>query len=340
MSLRPLVKRLAYRSGRLAKQHRRANRASLTVAMFHRVLGEDDARHAGADPEWTVSARLFRQSLEFFREHYTVVSLADLERLDRGEELGDCPLLLTFDDGWADNAQVARPLLAELGLPAVVFVVSEAVDREEAFWQERVFSAWRRGTLSAAKCSAWWYELGGTATENWSHVSSVRGLVARLARLPGAERERQLASFAAALADPGPRQMISRAELAALGESGIAVGSHGATHAPLVEVADAQRELDESRAFLSEVTRGHVRSISYPHGRYDAALVERTRAAGYERIFTSDECLNPIVEGRLPALLGRINVAAHEITDAAGDLAPERLATWFFRREARCLARP
>lgn len=70
-------------------------------------------------------------SPEAFRAHASwlasgrvrVLSLSDLLKADADNDA----VALTFDDGFANFAQVAAPLLASLGLPATVFVVPEHV---------------------------------------------------------------------------------------------------------------------------------------------------------------------------------------------------------------------
>jgi hypothetical protein len=110
--MKRLALQLFYACGLLGMYHRLRNRRALTVVSFHRVIAATDPRWQTCDPLYTVSDRLFDQCLQFFARHYSVVSLADLEKArESGDELPACPLLITFDDGWADNFTFALPAL-------------------------------------------------------------------------------------------------------------------------------------------------------------------------------------------------------------------------------------
>src|SRR5665213_3191320 len=103
--------------------HRICNRSTLTVVMFHRVMPRDDPRWDTEFPFGTVTDAFFAQCLRFFAKHYNVVALADLVASRRGDrQLPPRSLLITFDDGYADNEEYALPLLQQHELPAVVFV--------------------------------------------------------------------------------------------------------------------------------------------------------------------------------------------------------------------------
>ena len=343
MSVRSTIKRLAYSSGTLTRRHNKRNRDNLTIAMFHRVLADEDPRRAGADPEWTVSDTLFRDCLAFFAEHYSVIRPAELESFRRGESpLPERPLLLTFDDGWADNADTALPILVEANMSGYVFVVSSVIGSSQGFWQEQIYSAWKRRAITESQCAGVWFETGGVASDDageWKRPSGIRRLIARLERLAPVERDRLLRASGVNLGEDVPAQMVSEEQVRALEKAGLRIGSHGATHAPLTQVADVDAELRDSRGTLESLVEEPVTSISFPHGAHDAHVVESSKEAGYELLFTSDECLNDLAGGALPGLLGRINIPAHEVADATGRLAPERLATWLFGRGARCLSR-
>src|SRR5205814_890642 len=103
-------------------------RDALTVVMFHRVIDRADPDFRGADPTYTVSADLFAGLLGFFSEHYAVISLTDVTAaIEHGRSLPDHALLITFDDGWADNLRYAVPLLGAYKLPAAIFVAADPV---------------------------------------------------------------------------------------------------------------------------------------------------------------------------------------------------------------------
>lgn len=123
------LKTAAYRTGILGFYHVLRNRDTLTVAMFHRVLPATDPRYAGADPEWTITPDIFRQCLMFFRRHYTVVS-PDIvfSALSGATTLPSRSLLITFDDGWADNPEYALPILNEFSMSSLIFIAAGAVN--------------------------------------------------------------------------------------------------------------------------------------------------------------------------------------------------------------------
>src|SRR5690606_17418205 len=124
-------------------------------AMFHRVLDPRDPRWQSCDPDYTMSTGLLAHSLAFFKRHYNVVSLGQVLAARRGQEpLPSRALLITFDDGWADNAEFALPELQRAGVPALLFVVADVVGQRQPFFQEQLVSAWRRGRLTVTGLAA------------------------------------------------------------------------------------------------------------------------------------------------------------------------------------------
>jgi peptidoglycan/xylan/chitin deacetylase (PgdA/CDA1 family) len=68
------------------------------------------------------------------RRGYTAVSLNELLDGNRREAAGDSKrVLITFDDGYLDNFTNAFPVLKELGLPAVIFLVAD-FSRRTNWW--------------------------------------------------------------------------------------------------------------------------------------------------------------------------------------------------------------
>lgn len=272
-----------------------AHRRVLTVAMFHRVLplGSDACRHA--EREYVVGTDEFARCLEFFDRHYTVVSLAQVERAAGGlEKLPAYPLLITFDDGWHDNVRYAEPLLKRHRMKATMFVNVDAVRQPGARW-------WQDALVEAAQ-----RPLPGSAAPDFFTT-----MAATLARPLG---ERTMAVLPAPQWRPAARQMLTAAEIGAIDDEVWDIGSHGVTHAPLTLAPDPAAELEESARCLSNWHRAPIRSISMPHGRHSAEILRLARSI-YSLVFTSDPVVTRARADRLQGPIGRIHVPSEACAD-------------------------
>ncbi|NIV37881.1 MAG: polysaccharide deacetylase family protein, partial [Anaerolineae bacterium] len=78
----------------------------------------------------SVSPRDFEEQLAYLQqEGYESITLNDLAlHLTRGKPLPPKPIILTFDDGYANAYTEAFPLLQQYGFAGTFFVISEPVD--------------------------------------------------------------------------------------------------------------------------------------------------------------------------------------------------------------------
>ncbi len=329
-----LVKRTLYRSGLLGLYHRLRNRRALTVIMFHRVLTESDPRWAACDPDYTLEAGLLDQCLAFFRKHYNVVSVDQVLAAHRdGAALPDRPLLITFDDGWADNHAHALPRLRAAGLPALLFTVADVIDRDAPFFQEQLIASWRLTKITVPELAAALAEHGAPVSPlPPDSLDGLRKLIATLEALTPAQRDAVLAPFQSRLGD-GHRQMVTSEELRELAAGGIAIGVHGKTHTRMTQAEDLDAELADARRIVGEHLHADAPvTMSYPHGRYNDQVLERTKAAGYTLAFTSDPVMNTI-DGKPSWLLGRLGFEQSGIVDRQRNFRPDWLALYLFRAQ-------
>jgi len=80
------------------------------------------------DNPWAISQDVFRRQMQTLRdEGYTVVTFDDLIAfVDGGRRLPERPVVITFDDGYGSNLELAAPILAEFGMSATISVIGEA----------------------------------------------------------------------------------------------------------------------------------------------------------------------------------------------------------------------
>ncbi len=115
----------AGRAVRLDRWRRAGEPGTLRVLMYHKVT---DARPNSI----SVSAEAFEEQQQYLRDYYEVISLERVERALAGlEPPPPRAVLLTFDDGYADNREIAQPILEHHGHTAVIFPATAFVDRDE-----------------------------------------------------------------------------------------------------------------------------------------------------------------------------------------------------------------
>jgi peptidoglycan/xylan/chitin deacetylase (PgdA/CDA1 family) len=104
-------------------------RLHLPILMYHYVSAlppdADDVRTG-----LTLSPIIFRQHIEYLvNAGYQTVSLYEMnEALMNGTELPANPVILTFDDGYAEHYHYVFPLLREFGMRGTFFVITQFAD--------------------------------------------------------------------------------------------------------------------------------------------------------------------------------------------------------------------
>ena len=101
-------------------------RRGLVALMYHHIglTTPDDEQYP-----FTISPQLFEKQLLFLKQNgYTAVSESDIVRAyQTGASLLKKPVLLTFDDGHADNYTALFPLLQKYHTPALIFLITDKI---------------------------------------------------------------------------------------------------------------------------------------------------------------------------------------------------------------------
>ena len=105
-----------------------ASVARVPILIYHSI-----ARHhtveTGEQRELDVDTAVFQRQMEFLAAHrYTVVPLGDLvDAIEGRRTLPGGAVVITFDDGWKDQHDIAFPILQRLGFTATFFIDTTAI---------------------------------------------------------------------------------------------------------------------------------------------------------------------------------------------------------------------
>ena len=99
--------------------------AKVSVLMYHHIQEEEIAKKNG-QTNLTVTPEFFRKHLQYLKDNnYSVITMAELKNFfDNGVKLPSKPVLITIDDGYKDNYEVAYPILKEFGARATIFTAT------------------------------------------------------------------------------------------------------------------------------------------------------------------------------------------------------------------------
>jgi peptidoglycan/xylan/chitin deacetylase (PgdA/CDA1 family) len=299
--MNPLLKSVALRGAAatgLLTLRRWSTRQQARIFAYHGVSSE--AADAQNFDGFFVPPAVFEAHLRTLAGHYTVLPLTELvEGL-----LGQRPLparaaALTFDDGYANNAEEAAPLLARYGLPATFFLTSGFLD---------------------GSCQPWWAQVRQAVVASGLRGAAARAEMvrqeARLKQLSAAEREAELAALGVDPTDAAGSlwRFMTWEQARQLRAAGHELGAHTVTHRSLghesVEVL--RQEIEGSLARIREQVGSCSPVFSYPYGTAahicDEA-VELLRAAGCVAGLSTQTGLNRV--GDAPFGLRRLNVTGN-----------------------------
>lgn len=255
-------------------------RGSLLVLIYHRVVAEHDPLLPD-EPDATA----FAAQVDLLKNLFNVISFGEaMERL-ASNSLPPRAVAITFDDGYANNVEVAAPILHERGLTASFFITTGFIDGGQ-MWNDLVVEAFRRAPedFDLESFGLGRHRLTGIA----ERAKVLHTLLPKLKYLEPVERLRTVEAIAAKAAVPADlRPMMSEDQLRRLASLGMEIGAHCVTHPILARVPTdrARNEIFESKARLEAVLGQKLKSFAYPNGRpgqdYTREHVAMVRDAGF-----------------------------------------------------------
>jgi peptidoglycan/xylan/chitin deacetylase (PgdA/CDA1 family) len=265
-------------------------RGRLSVLIFHRVLATPDPLFPSE-----ICARRFDDICSWLARGFHVLPLARAAALLRDGRLPSRAACITFDDGYADNHDVALPILQRHGLTATFFIATGFLDGGR-MWNDTVIEALRLTGRDAIDLQETGLSgLGRLPTSSLTERRSAIQQILNAAKyLQPDQRLQAVSKVAIAAGVELPTDlMMQSGQVTALHAAGMEIGGHTVTH-PILAVLDrekARQEINAGRDRLQALTQSRVSVFAYPNGRpgedYDAATVELVRQSGFDAAVTT-----------------------------------------------------
>jgi peptidoglycan/xylan/chitin deacetylase (PgdA/CDA1 family)/predicted ATP-grasp superfamily ATP-dependent carboligase len=237
--------------------------ARLTILIFHRVAERVDPLQDDIP-----TTEEFAAKMAVLARYFRPMPLREgLLRLKRGT-LPPRAVAVTFDDGYADNCELALPVLLHHGVPATFFVATGFLNGGR-MWSDSVIETVRRCPGDELDLEPIGLGRHFVRTEAERLATSQR-LVAAVKYLPAEER-------AALVAELGPlagvdlptNLMMTTAQIRRMADAGMEIGAHTVTHPILAKIPleEARMEIEESRDALQGLLGKTPTLFAYPNGK-------------------------------------------------------------------------
>lgn len=267
---------------------------SLMVLTYHRVgNSEADMFDPGV---FSATGEQFDEQVSYLKRKHSLVTLEEALAFIDGthkDKTRRCRVLITFDDGYLDNYEIAFPILHSHGVQGVFFLCPNIVGSGYVPWWDHVAfivktATRRRFTIQYPKKLVVDIDGDGVAVSARNVIrlyktSNDIDLVRFIRELEEASGSKDLSE--------APRRFLNWDEAGKMIEGGMAIGSHTLSHAMLSKLTPEGQfaELVQSRSILSERLGIPIETLAYPFGSvssFSEITQQIAEEAGYRAAFS------------------------------------------------------
>lgn len=232
----------------------------------------------------------FEKQVKFLKRHFTFLYP---EEFYKGQPKNGLNVLITFDDGYKDNYDIAFPILKKHQGKAVFFVVASIIENQSFLLHDKI-----------------------RYLVNISEISESYNLVPTKLYEGKQNYDKNLIDFIDAKFNqnkPQARMMMNAEEVASLIDAGFGVGNHTLNHKGLsfLNYDEQFKEISGCENFLKmKFPQTRLKTIAFPNGLYNEKTIRILTDIGFLYGFTIIPGINSKVNN--PYTLKRIGVNASD----------------------------
>lgn len=252
------------------------------VLLYHSVCTRN------IDP-WSICIRaeIFEEQIKFISQNYRVLRFED-----DWSGVKEKSIVVTFDDGYADNLKNALPILKKYNVPATIFVSTGNIDTDDRFWWDELADIIYNNKNLPASVSR--NGENYILTDEVSINRFCAQLRAQFMKMKAEERKSALKELSQILKYESKEKSeagrtLTTDELRKLGEEPlITIGAHTVAHGQLssFDYNSQLAEMSDSKKELEQILNKKISVFSYPFGNrgdYNGDTIRAAEAAGYEK---------------------------------------------------------
>ena len=272
-------------ASRVLDLYQRLAGRTCTVLLYHSVAGGRGVPYFDGD--------VYAEHMDMLVAEFRVVAAAEYV----WHMLNDKPfpprtILVTFDDGFANNHSIVRPIMQRRQLPWVLFSTTQALDEpDQPLWFVAIRAICLFTPQSRISLLGRDWELGDSGHRSMS----IKLMVEWVRQRPVRESINEIRNAYEAVRPHLPEdfvenfcKMLTADQLYELDASPLVeIGGHTHSHPYLTSVPDEllHSEIDEPTARLASLLGRRIRMFAYPIGWYGQRELDRMAQLGFDCAF-------------------------------------------------------
>ncbi len=269
--------------------------AGVVVLRYHSILENPDTLNRLIGPGIVHSADAFESHMRLLAKSFTPVTMDDILSFAAGDtKIPTRAVAVTFDDGFADNAEVAAPIMDTYKIKGAFYVTTGSISPQQLPWFFRV-----RRAFHVTQERVWTSPLDGTAFGlddpiqrrqaflQASRHCAVQNLSDQHTWINILEEQ-----LAIEKTDSDLSHMMTADQIRKLYNNGHIVGSHTVSHPNVAHIQekDVCIEIETSKNVLEKIVDNPIVHFSYPspilQPHYNITTTDILKQFGYKTAVT------------------------------------------------------
>lgn len=243
----------------------------LIICNYHRIRDPKKVVHFD-DGVFGPTAERFYQEMKWLKKETRILSEDELIELIRSQKpIKDLCSMVTFDDGYRDNFDIAYGILEDLNIPGMFFIPTYHLSERRLGWWDLVAYALK---LTASGQEFYFRDKRFKVSDR---NVLIKHFILELKNTDAEKIDNYIQELYQALnqnlpsADLQSAELMTWEQIKTMSDNGMGIGTHSHDHSILSKQDDEtlKRQLQKSIGILESVLGKKVRSIAYPVGGYD-----------------------------------------------------------------------
>ena len=229
-------------------------------------------------------AQNFERQISFLNQYF---NSSGAEKFFSKERKKGLNFLITFDDGYKDNYDIAAPILKKYNVPSIFFLTTNYIDSNIWLFHDMVRYLICKGFLIPSEAEGHLRHMNTDGTMSLKFKKYIESNFPK---------------------DIPKRMMMNWQEVIALTGSSIQLGSHTCNHVILSKLNFVQQdeEIKKSSQSIEDITNKKCVYFAYPNGLYNKNTLNSLKNNKFEYGFTTKPGINNYSQDKLQ--LKRIGV--------------------------------